>query len=165
MSSLLLIGCQVFSARNQADQTLINSLECVVDSLSRSRHTSGGLSQMTLLRFSSPHPVYLLPPSKWSSVCVREVGGGGGGDFGCSHLGSGGTDAQRGPQSFHRSSLGCCVRTEPTCPADSAFSSLSGSCCRFLKPGGRCPNSPTRSCALTRNAAVSTACATPPLSS
>lgn len=40
-------------------------------SLSWSRHTSGGLSKITLLLFSSPHPVYLLPHCEWCSVCAR----------------------------------------------------------------------------------------------
>lgn len=129
-------------------------------SLSWSRHTSGGLSKMTLLRFSSPHPVYLLPPSKWSSVCahtravevVEECRGAT--LIQASSL-VGQTHTAR-PRSFHQSSL-CCVHTKPTCTANSAFSSLCGFCCHFLKQGGRCPNSPTRNCAPTQNAAVSTA--------
>lgn len=64
------------------------------------------------------------------------------------------------PRSF-RSSFLCCVPTEQTCLANSGFFSLCGFCCHCPKLGGRCPNSPTRSCAPIQNAAVSTARATP----
>lgn len=137
-------------------------------SLSWGRHTNGGLSKVTLLLFSGPILFTCLSTLN-GALCVpmheRWGGGGGGGLVGWWGVRSLNLllwedRLTTRPRRFRRSFL-CCVHTEQTWRANSGFFSLRGFCCHFLTQGGRCPNSPTRSCAPTLNAAVSTARAAP----
>lgn len=135
-------------------------------SLSWGRHTNGGLSKVTLLLFSGPILFTCLSALN-GALCVPMHERWGGGWRWC---GAGGLrslnlllreDRHTTRPRRSRCSFLCCVHTGQTWAANSGFFSLRGFCCRFLTQGGRCPNSPTRSCAPTLNAAVSTARAAP----